>query len=73
MGGRKVGKTMTCSTRKLIGFCNTIPLKADMKADIGNVSFVLPTQLVDATQALNLSGVSNPRVLRGRSLAGQLC
>ena len=30
----------------------------------------LPAQLVDATQALNLSaGVSNPKVLRGRSLS----
>jgi len=31
---------------------------------------VLPAQPVDATQALNLSaGVSNPKVLRGRSLS----
>jgi hypothetical protein len=30
----------------------------------------LPAQLIDATHALNLSaGVSNPRVLRGRSLS----
>jgi hypothetical protein len=30
----------------------------------------LPAQPVDATQALNLSaGVSNPKVLRGRSLS----
>jgi hypothetical protein len=32
--------------------------------------YALPAQLVDATHALNLSaGVSNPRVLRGRSLS----
>ena len=32
--------------------------------------FTLPPQPVDATQALNLSaGVSNPKVLRGRSLS----
>jgi len=32
--------------------------------------FGLPAQPVDATQALNLSaGVSNPKVLRGRSLS----
>src|SRR3974390_3485990 len=35
-----------------------------------HVHFWLPVQPVDATQALNLSaGVSNPRVLRGRSLS----
>ena len=34
------------------------------------VRFWLPARLVDATQALNLSaGVSNPKVLRGRSLS----
>src|SRR6516225_7193214 len=34
------------------------------------VRLVLPAQPVDATQALNFSaGVSNPRVLRGRSLS----
>src|SRR5947209_18459100 len=34
------------------------------------VRFCLPAQPVDATQALNFSaGVSNPRVLRGRSLS----
>src|SRR3974377_45643 len=34
------------------------------------ITFQLPVQPVDATQALNLSaGVSNPRVLRGRSLS----
>src|SRR5207247_9017064 len=34
------------------------------------VRFALPAQPVDATQALNFSaGVSNPRVLRGRSLS----
>src|SRR3974377_230598 len=34
------------------------------------VAFDVPVQPVDATQALNLSaGVSNPRVLRGRSLS----
>jgi hypothetical protein len=34
------------------------------------VRFRLPAQPVDATQALNLSaGVSNPKVLRGRSLS----
>ncbi len=32
--------------------------------------YYLPAQPVDATQALNLSaGVSNPKVLRGRSLS----
>ena len=35
-----------------------------------NVRYWLPAQLVDATQALNLSaGLSNPKVLRGRSLS----
>jgi len=35
-------------------------------------AFGLPAQPVDATQALNFSaGVSNPRVLRGRSLSWQ--
>ena len=34
------------------------------------VRIALPAQPVDATQALNLSaGVSNPKVLRGRSLS----
>src|SRR6266702_4556375 len=34
------------------------------------VRFRMPAQPVDATQALNFSaGVSNPRVLRGRSLS----
>jgi len=36
----------------------------------GDVRYWLPAQSVDATQALNLSaGVSNPKVLRGRSLS----
>src|SRR5438105_15856914 len=35
-----------------------------------DVRFRVPAQPVDATQALNFSaGVSNPRVLRGRSLS----
>jgi len=34
------------------------------------IAIGVPAQLVDATQALNLSaGVSNPKVLRGRSLS----
>ena len=34
------------------------------------VRYAVPPQPVDATQALNLSaGVSNPKVLRGRSLS----
>jgi hypothetical protein len=46
------------------------PLKADVDRRAGHVRFVLPAQPVDATQALNFSaGVSNPRVLRGRSLS----
>ena len=37
---------------------------------LADVRFTLPAQPVDATQALNLSaGVSNPKVLRGRSLS----
>src|SRR5258707_4361545 len=36
----------------------------------GTAALPLPAQPVDATQALNFSaGVSNPRVLRGRSLS----
>src|SRR6266851_7699790 len=45
---------------------------ADDKSAFFNVHvrFALPAQPVDATQALNFSaGVSNPRVLRGRSLS----
>ena len=38
--------------------------------NLPDVRFTLPAQPVDATQALNLSaGVSNPKVLRGRSLS----
>ena len=40
-----------------------------MQGCLPNVCFLVPAQPVDATQALNFSaGVSNPRVLRGRSL-----
>jgi hypothetical protein len=42
----------------------------DMQAYPPDVRYWLPAQPVDATQALNLSaGVSNCKVLRGRSLS----
>src|SRR6266478_1844583 len=47
-----------------------LPLKADMRELAPVCPLRLPAQPVDATQALNFSaGVSNPRVLRGRSLS----
>src|SRR5438876_11270888 len=49
---------------------SALPPKADVDQRSVNVRLVLPAQPVDATQALNFSaGVSNPRVLRGRSLS----
>ena len=43
---------------------------SDARRNFLDVRFVLPPQLVDATHALNLSaGVSNSKVLRGRSLS----
>jgi hypothetical protein len=47
------------------------PAKKPMKLEpIVMIHGGLPAQPVDATQALNLSaGVSNPKVLRGRSLS----
>jgi hypothetical protein len=42
----------------------------DSRQTARHVRKVLPAQLVDATQALNLSaGVSNAKVLRGRSFS----
>jgi hypothetical protein len=45
---------------------------ADIQFDAINVRYRVPAQPVYATRALNLSaGVSNPKVLRGRSLSWQ--
>jgi hypothetical protein len=44
--------------------------REEKPCQLGAVHTWLPAQPVDATQALNLSaGVSNPKVLRGRSLS----
>ncbi len=44
--------------------------KRSFVTDQPDVRFALPAQPIDATQALNLSaGVSNAKVLRGRSLS----
>jgi hypothetical protein len=47
-----------------------IVLRRKVATSPRDVRFTLPAQPVDATQALNLSaGVSNCKVLRGRSLS----
>ena len=49
---------------------SALPPKADISRTSRNVRFVRWSQLVDATLALNLSaGISNSKVLRGRSLS----
>ena len=54
-------------TETLIGLIN---VEADLQHLLLEVCLRLPPQPVDATHALNLSaGVSNPKVLRGRSLS----
>src|SRR5437899_4910198 len=61
-----------CTAKSGIGLCPiwVKSARASQGAAAVHVRFALPAQPVDATQALNFSaGVSNPRVLRGRSLS----